>query len=75
MSVVGTGWEPFVEVVLEYLDLTGSPTGSTAVATADQTGSFTTSLAAQDPTGTPGDHVVRGTAGDVVGDGVYRALP
>jgi hypothetical protein len=75
VSVAGTGWEPFVEVTLEYLDLTGSPTGSSGLATADQSGSFTTSLAVQDPTGTPGDHVVRATAGDAVGEGVYRALP
>jgi len=75
VSVAGTGWEPFVEVALEYLDLTGSPTGSSGLATADQSGSFTTSLAVQDPTGTPGDHVVRATAGDAVGEGVYRALP
>jgi hypothetical protein len=75
VSVAGTGWEPFVEITLEYLDLTGSPTGSSGLATADQSGSFTTSLAVQDPTGTPGDHVVRATAGDAVGEGVYRALP
>ena len=75
VTVVGSGWEPFVEVSLEYLDLAGSPTGSTAVAVADETGGFATELAAQDPTGTPGDHVVRGTAGDAVGEGVYRALP
>ena len=73
--VVGTGWEPLVEVSLEYLDATGTPTAAAAVATADPTGGFTAQLAAQDPTGTPGDHVVRGTAGDVVAEGVYRALP
>jgi hypothetical protein len=75
VSVAGTGWEPFVEITLEYLDLTGLPTGSSGLATADQSGSFTTSLAVQDPTGTPGDHVVRATAGDAVSEGVYRALP
>ena len=75
LTVVGTGWEPLVEVSLEYLDLTGTPTGSSAVAVADEAGGFTVQLAALDPTGTPGDHVVRGTAGDVVGEGVYRALP
>ena len=73
--VVGTGWEPLVEVSLEYLDPTGAPTGSAATATADERGVFTVELAAQDPTGTPGDHVVRGTAGEVQADGVYRVLP
>jgi hypothetical protein len=75
VSVVGTGWEPSVEVVLEYLDPTGAPTGSGAIATADDAGGFTVQLAVQDPTGTPGDHVIRGTSGEIVGEGVYRALP
>jgi hypothetical protein len=75
VTVVGSGWEPSVEVALEYLDPTGAPTGSAAIATADDAGGFTVQLAAQDPTGTPGDHVIRGSAGDVLAEGVYRALP
>ncbi|CAA9365381.1 MAG: hypothetical protein AVDCRST_MAG21-81 [uncultured Nocardioidaceae bacterium] len=75
VTVVGSGWEPSVEVVLEYLDPTGQPTGSGATAVADDTGAFTVPLAVQDPTGTPGEHVVRGTAGEVVGEVVYNALP
>ena len=75
VAVVGTGWEPSVEVQLEYLDVTGAPTGASATATADDRGGFTAQLAVQDPTGTPGDHVIRATAGEVVAEGVYRALP
>jgi hypothetical protein len=62
-------------VQIVYLDPTGTPTGATATAVADDRGGFTAQLAAQDPTGTPGDHVVQATAGEVVAEGVYRALP
>ena len=49
---------------LDYLDGAGVPTGSSAVAVADGTGSLTASLAAQDPAGTPGPHTVTATVGD-----------
>jgi hypothetical protein len=64
VAVTGTGFAPGDQVRLDYLDPAGVPTGSSAVAVADDTGGITASLAAQDPTGTPGPHTVVATVGD-----------
>ena len=63
VAVTGTGFVPGVEVRLDYLDSTGVPTGSSAVAVADGAGGLTASLAAQDPSGAPGPHTVTATVG------------
>lgn len=64
LTVTGTGFAPGDSVRLDYLDHTGVPTGSSAVAVADDTGSLSTPLVAQDPAGTPGPHTVTATVGD-----------
>ena len=64
IAVTGTGFAPGDQVRLDYLDPAGVPTGSSAVAVADDSGTVTASLAAQDPTGTPGPHTVLATVGD-----------
>jgi hypothetical protein len=51
-------------VRFDYLDPAGVPTGASAVAVADDSGTVTASLAAQDATGTPGPHTVVATVGD-----------
>ena len=64
IAVAGTGFAPGDEVRLDYLDAAGLPTGSGTVAVADDQGSITASFVAQDPTGTPGPHIVTATVGD-----------
>ena len=64
IAVTGTGFLPGEEVRFDYLDAAGAPTGSSAVAVADEDGSLTASLAAQDPSGAPGPHTVTATVGD-----------
>lgn len=64
LTVTGTGFAPGDQVRLDYLDATGVPTGSSAVAVADDSGSINTTLEAQDPAGTPGPHTVTATVGD-----------
>ena len=61
----GTGWAPGSEVLLDYLDPTGAPTGSRAVATPDAP---RRASPASSPRRTrpnlPGRHAVRATDGD-----------
>ena len=64
VAVTGTGFAPGDQVRVDYLDAQGVSTGSSAVAVADDTGSITASLVAQDPAGTPGPHTVTATVGD-----------
>ncbi len=64
LTVTGSGFAPGDQVRVDYLDTAGVPTGSSAVAVADESGSITTTLAAEDPSGTPGPHTVTATVGD-----------
>ena len=64
LTVTGTGFAPGATVRVDYLDAAGVPTGSSAVAVVDGSGSLTASLAAQDPAGTPGPHTVVATVGE-----------
>ncbi|MDP9465854.1 MAG: hypothetical protein M3P31_01210 [Actinomycetota bacterium] len=76
IAVTGTGFAPGDQVRFDYLDAAGVPTGSSAVAVADDSGSIITSLVAQDPAGTPGPHLVVATVGDAptpVTSGVFTA--
>ena len=64
IAVTGTGFAPGDQVRFDYLDPAGVPTGSSAVAVADDSGTVTASLAAQDPAATTGPHTVVATVGD-----------
>jgi DNA-directed RNA polymerase specialized sigma24 family protein len=73
LTVAGTGWTPGAEVLLEYLDPTGSPTGSQAIVIADARGRFTAQLTAQDPNNLPGRHTVRASDGVQTAEASYDA--
>lgn len=75
LTVDGTGWAPGSDVLLEYLDPTGMPTGSEALVTVGDDGSFTAEIAAQDPANLPGEHVVRASDGELVAEATYDAQP
>jgi DNA-directed RNA polymerase specialized sigma24 family protein len=64
VAVRGTGFPPGAEVQLDYLDAAGAATGSSAVAVADDSGSITAALSAQDPADAPGPHSVVASVGD-----------
>ena len=73
LVVSGTGWTPGAEVLVEYLDPTGTPTGSQTTVVADARGRFTGELVAQDPNNLPGRHTVRASDGEVVAETSYDA--
>ena len=73
LTVSGTGWTPGGEVLLEYLDPTGAPTGSQSVVVADARGRFTGELTAQDPNNLPGRHTVRANDGAQAAEAAYDA--
>lgn len=73
LRVAGRGWEAGSQVLLEYLDVAGRPTGSRATADVDETGAFAASLVALDPTGVPGRHAVRATSGTTSRSAPYDA--
>ena len=73
LVVSGTGWLPGSEVTLVYYDTLDRPTGSSATAVVDERGRFTTQLAAQDPTGFPGEHEIRATNGSQTASTTYDA--
>jgi len=75
LTVNGTGWTAGVEVLIEYVDPAGRPTGSQAVISADARGRFTAELAAFDPENLPGRHVVRAGDGEVTAEAAYDAQP
>jgi DNA-directed RNA polymerase specialized sigma24 family protein len=75
VRVDGTGWTPGTEVLVEYLDPTGTPTGSQTVVVVDERGRFTGELAAQDPNNLPGRHTVRASDGEQVAEATYDAEP
>ncbi|CAN5244426.1 hypothetical protein BH24ACT10_BH24ACT10_05560 [soil metagenome] len=75
LTVSGTGWTPGIEVRLEYVEPTGRPTQSQAVATADADGRFTAELVALDPERLPGPHVVRASDGELTAEASYDAQP
>jgi hypothetical protein len=64
LTVTGSGFAPGDQVRIDYLDTAGVPTGSSAEAVADESGSITTTLLAEDPSATPGPHTVTATVGD-----------
>jgi DNA-directed RNA polymerase specialized sigma24 family protein len=63
LEVTGTGWTPGERVVVDYLDPAGRRTGSRTTATVQDDGTFTASLVARDPSGSPGRHTVRASDG------------
>lgn len=63
LFVSGTGWPPNAAITLEYLGVSGQPTGSRKVVLADAGGRFGDELIAEDPTDQPGRHSVRASAG------------
>jgi DNA-directed RNA polymerase specialized sigma24 family protein len=63
LTVTGAGWQPGVEVALDYLDPQGTPTPSGTTATPDADGAFSVQLVARDPSGAPGRHTVRASDG------------
>jgi DNA-directed RNA polymerase specialized sigma24 family protein len=75
LSVSGTGWTPGATVLLEYLDPTGTPTGSESTVTVASDGTFTGTLVAEDPNDLPGEHVVRASDGEVQAEATYDASP
>ena len=75
LTVSGTGWTPGVEVLLEYVDPAGLPTGSQSLVTTDARGRFTAELTAFDPEQLPGRHVVRAGNGEVTTEATYDAQP
>jgi hypothetical protein len=62
VNVDGTGWTAGSTVLLDYRNQVGS-TGSRAQAVVDGRGRFTTTIAAQDPSNFPGQHVVHASNG------------
>ncbi len=73
LTVNGTGFLPRTQVLVEYLDPTGTPTGSTSVVVTDARGRFTTELTAQDPNNLPGEHTVRASDETNVAEASYDA--
>lgn len=73
LTVTGSGWTPDAEVLVEYLDPTGTPTGSQSVVVADARGRFTASLTAQDPNNLPGEHTIRASNGEQSAETTYDA--
>ncbi|MEX2290693.1 MAG: hypothetical protein WD794_10240 [Mycobacteriales bacterium] len=73
LTVSGTGWRPGTQVQLDYLDPTGTPTGSRSVVVPDARGRFTGQLSAQDPANLPGRHTVRASNGTQVAEAPYDA--
>lgn len=73
LTVRGTGWTPGAQVRLEYLDPTGTPTGSSAAVVADARGRFSGQLTAQDPANLPGRHTVRASDGTRTAEAAYNA--
>jgi len=71
IAVLGVGWPPGEEVVVDYLDSLGEPTGSRATSVADEQGRFRTELAALDPSNVPGPHAVVALAGDARAEAAY----
>jgi DNA-directed RNA polymerase specialized sigma24 family protein len=63
VTLQGTGWLPRATITVDYIDPLGRRTGSTANATVDARGRFTTTLSAQDPSNLPGRHTIRATDG------------
>jgi hypothetical protein len=73
LRLTGSGWQPGARITIDYLDGAGRPTGSRTTAAADEAGRFTAMLVARDPTGLPGRHEVRATAGAVTRSAFYEA--
>lgn len=73
LTVNGTGWTPGGEVLVEYLDPTGTPTGSQSVVVADARGRFTGEITAQDPNNLPGRHTIRASDGAQTAEAAYDA--
>ena len=73
LTVSGTGWTPDAEVLLEYLDPAGTPTGSQSIVVADARGRFTGELTAQDPNNLPGRHTIRASDGAQIAETSYDA--
>jgi hypothetical protein len=73
LAVSGTGFTPGADVLVEYLDPTGTPTGSQSVVTADARGRFTGELTAQDPSNLPGEHTIRASDGTQTAETTYDA--
>ena len=74
LTVSGTGWDPGQAILLQYLDPTGTPTGSeNPDVQADERGRFTATLIAQDPNNLPGRHIVRATSSTQTADASYDA--
>lgn len=69
----GTGFTPGAQVLVQYLDPTGTPTGSQAVVVADARGRFTAEITAQDPNNLPGEHTVRASDGTLTAEATYTA--
>ncbi len=63
LFVSGTGWPPNATITLEYLGVSGQPTGSRKVVLADAGGRFGDELIAEDPADRPGRHSVRASDG------------
>jgi hypothetical protein len=63
LFVSGTGWPANATITLEYLGVSGQPTGSRKVVLSDAGGRFGDELVAEDPTDQPGRHSVRASDG------------
>ena len=75
LQVTGTGWTPGEQVLIEYIDPTGTPTGSQAIVVPDTRGRFVAELVAQDPNNLPGEHTIRASDGEQVAEATYEATP
>lgn len=73
LSVSGAGFEPGAQVQVDYLDAEGEPTGSQAQVEADEDGTFTAQLVAQDPADEPGPHVVVASDGTSTARATFTA--
>lgn len=73
VTVTGRGWDPGIEVTVEYLDTLGDPTGSRAFAFVNNNGRFTTTLIAFDPASIPGPHVVQASSGSQTAEASFNA--
>ena len=75
LQVTGSGWTPGEQVLVEYIDPTGTPTGSQSVVVPDARGRFVAALTAQDPNNLPGEHTIRASDGEQVAEATYDAQP
>ena len=73
LTVQGTGWPAGQGIKLDYLDQFGRPLGASSFTTTDARGDFTATIRANDPTGLPGRHRVRGISGGTTATTTYDA--